>query len=348
MNRVRVGRRHALRTLAGASLGCTLSGLAAAAVTARSPGGSPEATAVTWLRAADVQPPDYPTSQALEFMGRELERISSGRLGIKLFTGGRLGDEADTLEITILGGIDINRVNLAPLNSIEPLTQVLALPFLFRSTRHLHAAVDGPVGQEILASLQRHGLVGLAFYDSGARSFYNSRRPIRSLADMRGLKLRVQNSELAIAMVRSLGANATPMGFGQVFESLILGTIDGSENNFPSYRTARHFEAARYLTRTEHTMAPEVVVMSLHRWQRLSPTEQDWVSEAARMSVPYMRTLWAERESTALAELRAADVEVIEDFDRAAFEAAVQPLYRRWLSEPRFRRLVDSIRAEAA
>jgi tripartite ATP-independent transporter DctP family solute receptor len=337
VTRAPFGRRRVLQLLAGS---------VAAAVAPTVLAAEPRDRWV--LRAADIQPADYPTSRALQFLGERLEQLSGGRLGLKLFSGGRLGDESDTLEITIFGGIDINRVNLAPLTSIERLTEVLALPFLFRSTAHMRAVVDGDVGRAILDALEPHGLVGLAFYDSGARSFYNARRPIRTVADMRGLKIRVQNSELAIAMVRALGANATPMGFGQVFESLVLGTVDGSENNSPSYVTARHFEPAPHYTLTRHTMAPEVVVMSRHRWRRLAAADRELVRQAALDSVSVMRSLWDVREADAFNALRRSNVTIVEDFDRAGFERAVQPLYAKWLREPRMRALVEQIRASAA
>ena len=210
------------------------------------------------LRTAETQPADYPTALAISYMGALLEEWSNGELAIKLYAGGQLGEEKDTLEITIFGGIDLNRINMAPLNSIVPETTVLGLPFLFRSTAHMRAVLDGAIGEQILASLEPYGLIGLAYYDSGARSFYNNKRAIQSPADLEGLKIRVQNSELSVAMIEALGANPTPMGFGQVYESLLLGTIDGSENNWPSYESSGHYEAAGHYTLTRHTMMPEV------------------------------------------------------------------------------------------
>jgi tripartite ATP-independent transporter DctP family solute receptor len=300
------------------------------------------------LRVADVHPLDYPTVQALADMARRLGLASSGTLAMKLYPGGQLGDESDTLELTILGGIDINRVNLAPLTVIEPLTQVLAMPFLFRSIAHMRAVVDGEIGDAILASLARHGLIGLAFYDSGARSIYNALKPVTALDDLRGMKIRVQNSDLAVDMVRALGANPTPMGFGQVYESLLLGTIDGSENNWPSYQDARHYRVARHMTLTEHSMAPEVLVMSKRSWDRLVPADRVGVRAAAQESVPLMRTLWDAREASARAALTAADVQLTPLADRAPFEAAMEPLYARYLADPALAGMVRRIRAMPA
>ena len=213
------------------------------------------------LRAADTQPAGYPTVRAVESIAAELSRESGGRITLKSYSGGQLGDEKATLEITIFGGIDINRTSLAPLNSIVPETSVFSLPFIFRSTQHMRNVLDGPIGQEVLDSLEPHGLIGLAFYDAGARSMYNSKKPIRSPADMSGMKVRVMNSSVFVDMMSALGANATPMGPGQVYESLALGTIDAAENNWPTYSSSRHFEVAPYYSVTQHVMVLEVLVM---------------------------------------------------------------------------------------
>jgi tripartite ATP-independent transporter DctP family solute receptor len=297
------------------------------------------------LRTAENHPADYPTAEAITFMGDWLADRSNGELRIKLYAGGQLGEEKDTLEITILGGIDLARINMAPVNSIEPDTAVLGLPFLFRSTAHMRTVLDGPIGDEILASLEPHGLIGLAYYDSGARSFYNSKRPIRSPADLDGLKIRVQNSELAVAMVESLGANPTPMGFGQVYESLLLGTIDGSENNWPSYVSTGHFEAAPHYTLTKHTMMPEMLVLSKHRWQQFTAEQQSLIRRAAKASVPFMRDRWDERVSTSKSRALEAGVHVVEIKELSPFVAAMQPVYERSVTSERMRDWLDRIRA---
>ncbi len=295
------------------------------------------------LRVSDTHPDDYPTVQALSFMSEYLLRESDGRIGLKLYAGGQLGEERDTLEITIFGGIDLNRVNLAPLNSIVPETTVLAMPFIFQSIDHMRRVVDGPIGDELLAAMEPQGLIGLAFYDSGARSFYNVKRPIETPADLDGMKIRVQNSELFVEMVAALGGNPTPMGFGQVYESLVLGTIDGSENNWPSYESTRHFEVADHYSRTEHSMAPEVLVMSAHRWRKLTPADRALVRAAARASVPVMRELWDARVERSRAAVLANGNAVIESVDKGPFRAAVQPVYDRFLNTPELEALARRI-----
>ena len=297
------------------------------------------------LRTAENHPSDYPTALALKYMGTLLEEWSSGDLAIKLYTGGQLGEEKDTLEITIFGGIDLNRINMAALNSIAPETSLLELPFLFRSTSHMRAVVDGPIGDEILASLEPYGLIGLAYYDSGARSFYNNQRTIRSPADLAGLKIRVQNSALSVAMVEALGANATPMGFGQVYESLLLGTIDGSENNWPSYESTGHYEAAAHYTLTRHTMMPEVLVMSKHRWQKLSLQQKNLIRRAAKASVPYMRKEWDKRVALSQGKVLSAGVKVIENPDLSLFTDAMAPVYKKFVTSEKMHSLLKRIQA---
>jgi tripartite ATP-independent transporter DctP family solute receptor len=278
-------------------------------------------------------------------MGTLLEEWSGGDIEIKLYTGGQLGEEKDTLEITIFGGIDLNRINMAPLNSIVPETSLLGLPFLFRSTTHMRAVVDGPIGEEILASLEPYGLIGLAYYDSGARSFYNNQRAIRIPADLDGLKIRVQNSALSVAMVKALGGNPTPMGFGQVYESLLLGTIDGSENNWPSYESTGHYEAATHYTLTRHTMMPEVLVMSKHRWQQLSLQHRNLIRRAAKASVPYMREQWDKRVALSQEQVLSAGVEVIDNPDLSLFTDAMAPVYKQFVTSEKMSDLLKRIQA---
>ena len=156
------------------------------------------------FRVADTQAEDYPTVLALQFMARVVEERTAGRHRIRVFHSRQLGEEKDTIEQTRVGAIDLNRTNVAPIGSLIPAANVLALPFLFRSFNHLHTVLDQAIGQEILAGSQRHGFIGLTFYDSGSRSIYNSVRPVRSLADLKGLRIRVQQSELMFDMIKAL------------------------------------------------------------------------------------------------------------------------------------------------
>ncbi|WP_371394964.1 TRAP transporter substrate-binding protein [Glycocaulis abyssi] len=296
------------------------------------------------LFSSDTHSSDYPTVEAVRMMGRLLEERSGGRLSIRIYSGGQLGSERDTLELTVFGGLDLNRVNLAPLNAFAPETVILSLPFVFQSEAHMRAALDGAPGQAVLDALEPHGLIGLCFYDSGARSFYNTRRPIRTPGDMRGLKIRVQNSDLYVSMVEALGANATPMDLSEVYQGLMQGVIDGAENNWPSYELTRHFETAPFYSLTGHVMAPEVLVMSAHRWRQLSADDRALVQACARESVPFMRQLWDARVAAARERITAAGVEVNAVDDVGAFADLMRPVWERFVRTPAQQRLLDDIR----
>ncbi|GAB5456974.1 MAG: TRAP transporter substrate-binding protein [Henriciella sp.] len=265
-------------------------------------------------------------------MSERLSSMTHGRQQMKIYAAGQLGSERDTLELAAFGGIDINRVNLTPLNSIAAETQLPGLPFVFRSIEHMRMACDGPVGQKILASLEPYGLIGLCFYDSGARSIYNTKRAINSPDDLAGLKIRVQNSNLFVAMIEAFGANPTPMNFGEVFQALAQGVIDGAENNWPSFETSRHYEIAHYYTRTEHVMAPEVLVMGAHAWKKLDQKDQEAVMTAARESVSVMRKLWDERVERSRQLIIAAGVNVTELKSKKEFQEKMTPVYEHFLT----------------
>lgn len=293
---------------------------------------------------ADTHVRDYPTVQAVIRFGELLSQRTNGRLGLKVYAGGQLGNERDTLEITTFGGLDFNRVNLAPLNSIEPTTRVPSLPFLFESTEHMRKSLDSEIGDEILATLEKHGLIGLCFYDSGARSFYNTRGPINSPQDMRGLKLRVPGSDLYVAMVNALGADAVPMPLDEVYQSLSQGVIDGAENNWPSFENGRHYEVATYYSLTRHLLAPEAFVMSKISWDKLSVEDQAIVRKSAKESVLYMRTLWDAQVERSMKVISDAGVEVNE-VDPAPFTEVMTEMWRDFIDTPEQQALVDRILA---
>lgn len=297
------------------------------------------------FRSADIHPTDYPTVEAVRYMGKQLSEQSGGEMGVKVYPNGALGNERDTIEQLKIGGLDMMRINVAPLNNIVPETIVPALPFLFRSEEHMHNVLDGPIGDEILAAMEAQGMVGLAFYDSGARSMYTATKPIKTLADVQHMKIRVQQSDLFVAMVEALGANPTPMPFGEVYTALKTGIVDAAENNFPSYESSRQFEAAKYYTLTEHSMAPEVLVFSKVVWDTLTPEDQAKIRKAAKDSVPYMRGLWDEREAKSEAAVKAGGAEILPLEDRQAWVDAMQPVYTKFANTPELQSLVQKVQA---
>jgi tripartite ATP-independent transporter DctP family solute receptor len=296
------------------------------------------------FRAADTQAEDYPTVQALHFMGSMITERSGGRDQIRVFHSRQLGEEKETIEQTRAGAIDLNRTNGALIGNFVPAMNVLAMPFLFRSIEHLQKVLDGPIGNEILNSFEPYGFVGLAFYDSGARSIYNSVRPIRTLADIKGLRLRVQQSALMSDMVRALGAEPVELPYGQVITGLATKLIDGAENNWPSFVTTDHYKFAGYYTLTEHTMSPEVLVMSKKAWESLSAEDRKLFRDAALQSNLFMRKRWKDLEQSSRQRAEAARVTIVADFDRKPFEAAMAGIYEKARRDPAAAKLIDRIR----
>jgi tripartite ATP-independent transporter DctP family solute receptor len=296
------------------------------------------------FRAADTQSEDYPTVQALRYMGRLIAEKSSGRLQIRASHSSRqLGGEKETIEQTRAGAIDLNRTNVALIGTFVPAINVLAMPFLFRSIEHLQKVLDGPIGNEILGSFEPYGFVGLTFYDSGARSIYNSVRPVRSIADIKGLRLRVQQSELMSEMIKAPGAEPVELPFGQVLTGLATKLIDGAENNWPSFVTTGHYRYAGYYTLTEHTMSPEVLVMSQKAWQSLSAEDRRIFREAAVRSSKFMREKWTALEERSRQQAKAAGVKIVTDIDRKPFEAAMTGIYQKAQRDPAAAALIERI-----
>jgi tripartite ATP-independent transporter DctP family solute receptor len=295
------------------------------------------------FRSADVHPVDYPTVAAVQYMGKLVAEQSKGKMGVRVYPAGALGTEKDNIEQLKIGGLDMMRINVAPLNSVVPETIATGLPFVFRSTEHMRKVLDGPIGDEILAAMEAQGLVGLAFYDSGSRSFYTTKRAIHSVADMKGLKIRVIQSDLFVAMVQALGANPTPMPYGEVYTALKTGIVDAAENNWPSYESSRHFEAAKYYNLSEHSLAPEVLVFSKKIWDTLSKDDQAILRKAARDSVPYMRKLWDEREVKSRKAVEAAGSQVSTIANKQEFIDAMAPVYAKFADTPKLKGLVKRI-----
>jgi tripartite ATP-independent transporter DctP family solute receptor len=294
------------------------------------------------FRSSDVHNSDeYPTVAAVRHMSELLKAASGGRHNIKVFNKGALGSEKETIDQTKIGALDFTRVNISPMNAICSKTQVPTMPFLFSSVQHMRKVLDGPIGEEILKDCEQHGFIGLAFYDSGARSVYG-KKPVKSLADAKGLKIRVQQSDLWVALVSAMGANATPMPIGEVYTGLKTGLIDAAENNVPSYEGFKHFEAVKFYSKTEHSMAPEVLLMSKLVYDKLPKADQDMVRAAAKASVAFQRKRWDEQEAKSLAMVKAAGAEIVE-VDKASFQRVMGPVYDKFMNTPDLKRLVKSV-----
>ncbi|RRH90892.1 TRAP transporter substrate-binding protein [Mesorhizobium tamadayense] len=302
------------------------------------------ANAETVLRSADTHPDGYPTVEAVKYMGVLIKKRTNGRYSIEVYHSAQLGEEKDTIEQTQTGVIDLNRVSMGPFNGIVPETAVPSLPYMFRSVEQMRHVMDGPVGDQILKAFEAHDLVGLAFYDSGARSFYNTKKDIASIADLKGMKFRVIQSDVFVDMVNALGANATPMAYGEVYSALETGVIDGAENNWPSFESAKHYEVAKHYTLDQHQIVPEVLVMSKASWDKLSPEDQAIVRQAAKDSVVKMRELWDAQEKKSREIVEKAGVKVSE-IDKQPLIDAMKPVYDKYLSTPELKDLAARIQA---
>ena len=298
------------------------------------------------LTAADVHVDKYPTVEAVRWMGRKVEQETNGRLRIRVYHAGQLGRESDTVELARFGALDITRVNFAPLTNPFPLTRVFALPYVFDSVEHMRRVVDGPAGKSVLDSFQSRDLIGLAIYDAGVRSFYNVHRPVHEPGDLSGLKVRVPPSDIFLDMGRALGANPTPLPFGEVYSALQTHLIDGAENNWRTLHTSRQFEVARFVSKTEHSHSPEALLMSRRTFDVMSAGDREIVLRAAAESVPVMRELWDRMEADSREFVLNAGVQ-LNDVDREAFQRAAQPVVESTLQDARLRKLYEQVRAAA-
>ena len=294
------------------------------------------------FRSADVHnSDDYPTVAAVKHMSQVLDQKSGGKYKIKVFNKSALGSEKETIDQVKIGALEMNRVNISSLNSMCPKSLVPTMPFLFNSIEHMRKVLDGPVGEEILKGCEHEGLVGLAFYDSGARSIY-AKKAVRTLADAKGLKIRVQPSDLWVAVAAAMGANATPMPTGEVYTALKTGLIDAAENNIPSYEGFKHYEAAKVYSKTMHSMAPEMLVISKAIFDKMSKEDQALFREAAKESVTFQRKKWDEQEAKALEVVTKGGAQIVSDVDQASFKAAMAPVYAKFINTPDLQRLVKA------
>lgn len=320
-----------------------LTGLGAAAGLALARPGLAAIDGSQLLTATDVHVKGYPTVLAVEWLGETLARETEGRVRLRQYHSGQLGRESEAIDMARFGAIDLTRVYTGAVNNAFPLTQALCLPYVFDTVAHLRRALDGEVGAAVLAGFAQRDLVGLAIYDSGARCFYNTQRPLHAPGDLQGLKLRVPPSDIFIRLLRELGANPTPLAYGEVFSALETRLIDGAENNIRSFHSSRHFEAAGFWSQSEHSYAPDVLLMSRRSFDALRTDDRERVLDAARRSVAVMREAWDASETAAREAVRAHGV-AFNTVDGAAFRAAAEPLLRDYLAAPELAALHRRIR----
>jgi tripartite ATP-independent transporter DctP family solute receptor len=294
------------------------------------------------FRSADVHSKGFPTNMAVKYMGDEIAKATGGKYNIKVFGDSALGSEKDTIEQVKIGALDMVRVNTAAFHGIVPESIIPSLPFLFRDIEHFRKTMYGPQGDKILAAFDKAGFVGLCLYESGARSMY-AKKPIKNVADMKGLKVRVQNSDLFVSIMGAMGASPTPMPMAEVYTGLKTGLVDAAENNYPSYEEAKHFEAAPVYSETLHAMPPEVLVFSKKVWDTLSKDDQAAIRKAAKDSVPYYVSLWEPREKEAKAAVVKGGAKIVSasEIDRKSFVDAERPVWDKFANTPELKALVQ-------
>ncbi|AXS41591.1 TRAP transporter substrate-binding protein [Breoghania sp. L-A4] len=290
------------------------------------------AQAADW-RGWNIHPEGYPNTVALEQFAKDVTEKTDGRVTATVYNGGVLGSQPDAIEQTRNGALDFANFNMGPMGPIIPETNVLSLPFLFNGVDQMHKVMDGPIGKKFSAAMEKEGLVSLAWFDSGSRSFYNTKHPIETPEDVAGMKIRVMNNDLYVDMVAQLGGNATPMAFGEVFQSLKTGVIDGAENNYPSFESTNHYEVAPYYSITDHLIIPECVCIAKASWDKLSAEDQAIVSAAAVSAAKTQRDLWAKRSDESRKKVEAGGVKVNEVKDKSAFQEKMKPVYATFIEQ---------------
>lgn len=295
------------------------------------------------LKLAHGLDPSHPVHRAMEFMADRVKENSGGKLEVQIYPSEQLGSEQQCVELLQIGSLAITKVSAAILEGFTDNYKVLGLPYIFRSKEHSFRVLDGEIGQEFLNSTERFWIKGLCFYDAGSRSFYTLKKPIESPADLTGLKIRVMKSQTAMQLVSAMGGSPTPVSWGELYTALQSGVVDGAENNPPSFFTSRHYEVCKYYSINEHTMVPDVLIISTKVWNSLDSEEQKWLSDAIRESVEVERKYWAESEAEAIQKVLEAGVEINYP-DKEPFEERVQQLYESYKSEPEIYSLIQRIR----
>src|SRR4026207_480365 len=284
------------------------------------------------LKAADVHPLRYPTVEAVVQMGKKLEAATNGRLSIQMFPSMQLGGEKEMIEQAQVGALAIARISVGPMGPIVPEMNVFNLRFMFRDDAHMEKVIDGPIGDELLKKLSesKANLIGLCWMNAGTRNVYNSKKPIQTVDDLKGLKIRMMGNPVFVDTMNSLGGNGVAMGFDQLIGAMQTGVVDGAENNYPTYESGQHFRYAKYYSRTGHLMIPEILIFSKKIWDELSKEDQALILKVSREAQLEQRKLWYEREEESLKKIKEAGAVVNDIGDKKPFQTAVKPVWDKY------------------
>ncbi len=296
------------------------------------------------LRLAHGLDTNHPVHNAMVHLGESLEKKSGGKLEVKIYPSGQLGAERECLELLQIGSLDITKVSAAVLENFVTDYKIFSIPYIFRDRAHVHQVYDSQVGREFLLKGEPFRLRGLCFYDAGSRSFYTKEKMINSPEDLKGLKIRVQKSNMAVAMVQDLGGSPTPISWGELYTALQQGVVDGAENNLPSFHSSKHYEVCKYFSLDEHTAVPDILLIGTDSWNRLTSQEQQWLQEAANESAIYQRKVWAEAEQTALKVIKEAGVEVAYP-DKTPFAIKTEGIIDMFKDNKEAIRLIEAIKS---
>lgn len=297
---------------------------------------------------AENQAEDYPTTLGAKKFAELVEERTGGRIRILVQAEGMMGTENEVIQQMQYGGIDFARVSLSQLAEYVPKLNVLQMPYLYTDSEHMWRVLDGEIGDAFLKEVEGDDLVGLSWYDAGARNFYNAKKPISCLEDIAGMKIRVQESEMMADMVEALGASAMPLGYADVYASLERGIVDGAENNWPSYESMNHYEVAKYFTVDEHTRVPEMQICSRYTWEKLSAEDRQIIVQCAKESALYEREVWIGREDESRQIALEHGVEVVElsAEEKKRFQTAVMGVYEKYCGD--YMDVIDAIIAEGS
>lgn len=274
-----------------------------------------------------------PVHKAMVHMSERLEELSDGRMSLAVYSNGQLGSERELIELLQIGSLAMTKVSASPMESFVPRMKIFSIPYVFRDHEHFWRFLDSDTGHDMLQAGASVGLRGLGYYDAGSRSFYTVDTKVEHPDDLQGLKIRVQQSQTSMNMVRALGGSPTPVSWGELYTSLSQGVVDGAENNPPSFHLSGHYEVTNYYSLNEHTYVPDVVLISDYIWNNLTEQQQRWLQRAMDESVVYQKKLWAEATEEALREVKKAGVEVIRP-DKEPFMERVEPMHENYRGEP--------------
>jgi tripartite ATP-independent transporter DctP family solute receptor len=296
------------------------------------------------LRLGETHPQDYPTTKGDYEFARLVKERTNGRIVVEVYHSKQLGDEKAVIEQVQLGAIDFTRVSISPVSAFVRDLDAFQLPYLYRDSNHMWKVLNGPIGQEILKKLEASNFVGLGWFEAGSRNFY-TKKQVKTVADLKGMKIRVQQAPLMVGMVEALGAVATPLSFGEVYSALQTGVIDGAENNWPSYLSTSHYEVAKYFITDEHTRVPEITIASKKVFDKLSKEDQAIIKKAMEDAEPYQIKLWGEFEKVAEKTVRekGSIITEVSPKEKKKFMDAMKSLYDK--QPPEIIAVVKKIRA---